>query len=112
MLGLPSLIARLWEDALGLARAEIQLLKSRAVDKLRRSRTAIILLAAALVLAFAGIIGLVVGLVLALVPLVGAVLAGVIVLAACLAIAGLLAWLAIRQFSAPTPDPALPEIAS
>jgi len=49
---------------------------------------------------------LMVGLVLQLTPLVGAAWAGVIVMAALLLVAGILAWAALRQFSAPAAAPA------
>lgn len=106
MLGLGGLIGQLIEDARALARAEIKLFKSKALDLFRRSRAAILLLLIAACLAFASLVALMLGLVLALAPLVGAALAGVILLVAGLALAGLLAWLAIRLIAGP---PAKPE---
>lgn len=108
MLGLPGLIGQLAQDAIALVRAEVELAKSKVADRLRRSRTAIILLVAALVIVQASIVGLVVGLVLALVPLVGAAGAGLVLLVAGLVIAGLLAWAAMRLFSTPSNKP--PEV--
>ena len=108
MLGLGGLIGQLIEDARTLARAEVKLLKSKALALFRRSRTAILLLLIAACLAFASVVALMLGLVLALAPLVGAALAGVILLVAGLALAGLLGWLAIRLIAGP-PAKAEPE---
>lgn len=105
MLGLGGLIGQLIEDARTLARAEVRLLKSKAFALLKRSRNAIVLLVIAACLAFASLVALMLGLVLALVPLVGAALAGVILLVAGLALAGLLAWIAIRLLAGPEPRP-------
>lgn len=105
MLGLGGLIGQLYEDARTLARAEVRLAKSRALALLRRSRTAILLLAAAACVALASIVALMLGLVLALAPLVGAAFAGLILLVAGLATAGLLAWIAIRLVAGPAEKP-------
>ncbi|PXA87069.1 hypothetical protein DMC47_33145 [Nostoc sp. 3335mG] len=106
MLGLGGLIGQLIEDARALARAEVNLLKSKAFAILRRSRIAIILLLIAACLAFASVVALMLGLVLALAPLVGAALAGVILLVGGLLMAAFLGWLAIRLLAGP---PARPE---
>jgi len=110
MLGLGGLIAQLIEDGRALARAEIDLLKSKGLALLRRSRIAVILLLIAACLAFASVVALMLGLVLALAPLVGAALAGVILLVAGLAMAALLGWLAIRLLAGPPrkPEPETP----
>jgi hypothetical protein len=105
MLGLGALIGQLWDDGRALAHAEARLLKSKAFAILRRSRTAILLLLVAAILAFASVVALMLGLVLALVPFVGAVLAGVILLVGGLAVAGLLSWIAIRLIAGPPPKP-------
>lgn len=101
MLGLPGLLGQLVQDAIGLARAEIELAKAKAADRIRRSRTAVILLIGALVVAQASIVGLVMGLVMALTPYVGPAGAGAILLAAGLFVAGLLAWIAKRLLFPP-----------
>jgi type III secretory pathway component EscS len=106
MLGLGGLIRQLIEDARSLARAEVRLVKSKALALLRRSRSAIVLLLIAACLAFASVVALMLGLVLALAPLVGAALAGVILLVTGMAFAALLGWLAIRLLAGP---PAKPE---
>ena len=95
-LGLPALLRQLINDARNVARAETRLLKARVFDFIRRSRSAIILLLAALLAVQGAVVALMVGLVLQLAPLVGAAWAGVIVMGAILLIAGLLAWSAIR----------------
>jgi hypothetical protein len=104
-LGLPTLLRRLIEDARNVARAEIRLFKARAFDLVRRSRIAILLLIVALLAVQGAVVALMVGLVLQLAPMVGAAWAGVIVMAVLLFIAGLLAWSALRQFSAPASAP-------
>jgi len=96
MQGLPGLIGQLIEDARALARAEVRLAKSRAYALIRRSAMALALFGIAFMIAQAAIVALLLGLVLALVPAVGAVLAGVIILAGGLMIAGLLAWIGAR----------------
>jgi hypothetical protein len=106
MLGIGGLIGQLIEDLRGLARAEVRLFKSKAFDVVRRYRTAIILLLGAAGIAFASLIALLLGFVMALAPLVGAALAGVIVLAGGCAIAGVLAWIAIRLLAGPNVKPA------
>jgi hypothetical protein len=106
MLGLPALIGQLFEDALALARAEVRLGKARAYDLLRRSRTALILLIAALLLVQGAVMALMIGLVLALAPLVGPAFAGLILMALALLLAALLAWLAVRHIATPQEKPA------
>lgn len=107
MASLHGLIAQLFQDALAVGRAELDLVKSKVMDKVRHSRTAIILFLAAAVIALAGLISLMTGFVLALVPLVGAAGAGAIVFVGALLVAGILGYLGSRQFSA-TPAPTEP----
>lgn len=99
--GLPALFRRLIDDARNVVRAETHLIKARAFDLIRRSRSAIGLLFTALLAVQGAVVALMVGLVLQLAPLVGAAWAGVIVMAALLLIAGLLAWIALRIFTRP-----------
>ena len=105
MLGLGGLITQLIEDARALARAEVDLIKSKGLALFRRSRIAIVLLVIAACLAFASVVALMLGLVLALVPFVGAALAGVILMLGGLAMAALLGWLAIRLLAGPPRKP-------
>ena len=99
--GLPALLRQLIDDARAVVRAEARLIKARIFDFVRRSRSAIILLLAALFAVQGAVVALMVGLVLQLAPLVGAAWAGVIVMAAVLLVAGLLAWIALRIFTRP-----------
>jgi len=98
-LGLPALLRQLIDDARNVARAETRLFKARVFDFVRRSRSAIILLLAALLAVQGAVVALMVGLVLQLAPIVGAAFAGAIVMVAVLLVAGLLAWTAVRLFS-------------
>jgi hypothetical protein len=95
------LISRLFEDAVSVAKAEVQLAKSKAFAKLQGAKIAIGLVFVALLIVQAALTACFVGLVMGLVPLVGAWLAALILLIAGLAVAGLLGWLALRQISAP-----------
>jgi hypothetical protein len=95
------LISRLFEDAVSVAKAEVQLAKSKAFAKLQGAKIAIALVFVALLIVQATLSACFVGLVIGLVPLVGAWLAALILLVAGLAVAGLLGWLALRQISAP-----------
>ncbi|WBO21258.1 phage holin family protein [Sphingomonas abietis] len=105
MLGLGGLISQVWEDGRALVHAEVRLLKSKAFAIIRRSRAAIILVLIAGCFALASVMALMLGLVLALAPLVGAALAGVILMAGGLVLAGLLVWIAIRLIAGPPPKP-------
>jgi uncharacterized membrane protein YqjE len=90
------LIEQVLDDALDYGRAEIELLKVRAREIVEDYLQAAILFGIAAVLALAGIVTLFVGIAIALArwtgPLGGAILS--CLLAA--AIAGLLAWIALR----------------
>lgn len=94
------LIARLFEDAIAVAKAEFALGKSKAFAKLQGAKIAIGLVFGALLIVQAALSACFVGLVIGLVPLVGAWIAALILLVAGLAVAGLLGWLAVRQLSA------------
>lgn len=97
---IPQLVTQLLHDGVALARAEVQLAKSRVSVRLAAAKSGIIYLAAAALVAVLALIGLVVGIVLALTPLVGGLLAGLIVLAVGGALAGVLGWLGIRRLTA------------
>lgn len=94
--GLTELLTRLFEQGQQLARAEVRLAKQKIYDRVRRARTAALLLLAAFVLVQAGVVALLVGLVMALAKVTGPAWAGVILLAIGLALAGLLAFAAYR----------------
>lgn len=95
------LISRLFEDAVAVAKAEVQLAKSKAFAKLQGAKIAIGLVIVALFVVQAALSACFVGLVIGLVPLVGAWLAALSLLVGGLVVAGLLGWLAVRQISAP-----------
>lgn len=95
-MALPDLFRRLVDDGRNVAKAELRLVKARAQDLVRRSRSAIVLLVIALLAIQGAVVALVVGLVLEMLPLVGPALAGLIVMVALLVVAGLLAWAAVH----------------
>jgi len=101
-LGLSGLISRLFQDALDVVAAEIRLARAKAFAKLRVAQTGLILLAAALIVALAAMVGLTIGLVLALTPLVGGLAAGIIIFIVGLAIAGLLGWAGASRITGET----------
>ena len=103
--GLPALFRQLIDDARNVVRAETHLVKARAFDLARRSRSAVLLLIIALLAVQGAVVAVMVGLVMQLAPLVGAAWAGVIVMVALLLIAGLLAWVALRIFTRPVGNP-------
>jgi hypothetical protein len=105
-LGLPQLVGRLVDDAKGVARAEMAAVKARVAERAQAYQGAAIFFGAAAVLALAALIALLVGLILTLATLVGPGWATLIVVAAVLAVAGVLAWIGSRRLR---PPPALPE---
>lgn len=105
-IALPGLIAQLLQDGVAVARAEIRLGKARVTSRLVAARTGLILLVIAGIVALLSLIGLVVGLVMALAEVVNPALAGLIVMAVGLAIAGVFGWLGARRLSGrPVPAP-------
>lgn len=107
----PALVTQLLHDGVDLVRAEVRLAKARAGAKLAEVKVGAIFLAAAALIAFLGLIGLVVGLVMALATLVGPGFAGLIVLVVALLIAGVLGLLGAKRLSAkpqPITAPAAP----
>lgn len=90
-------IERLFDDALAYGRAEVELLKARAVDIAGTYVRAAVLFAVAGVFALAGLVTLFVGIALGLArwlgPLGGAIVSTVL----ASAVAGLLVWLALRD---------------
>lgn len=101
---IPALVSQLLHDGVDLARAEVRLARARLTIKLAEVKVGAIFLAAAALVAFLGLIGLVVGVVMALATLVGPGLAGLIVLVVALLIAGVLGWLGAKRLSA-KPEP-------
>ena len=97
-----ALIARLSDQARDFVRAELRLARAIIVDRVISARAAALCLVLALVLVQAAFIALLIGLILALVPLVGALGATAIVAGGAVAVAGVLAWTALRQIRAAT----------
>ena len=97
-----ALIARLSDQARQFAQAELRLARAIIVDRVISARAAALCLVLALVLVQAAFIALLIGLILALVPLVGALGATGIVAGGAVVVAGVLAWIALRQIRAAT----------
>jgi cell division protein FtsW (lipid II flippase) len=94
---IPNLVGRLIDDGEEFVRAELKLYRARALARLDSARNAIILVVIALSLAQAVIVAALVGALILLRPEVGPGWATAIVVVGGLALAGLLAWLALRQ---------------
>lgn len=105
---LPSIVARLADDARHLAKAEIALQKARIGDKVTAYRRSAIFFAGAGVLALAALIALLVGAIMALATVMHPAFATLVVVVVTLAIAGMLAFVG-KSHLASKPEPALPE---
>jgi hypothetical protein len=90
-------IERLFDDAVDYGRAELELLKARALDLVDDYVRAAILFAVAGVLALAGIVTLFVGTAIALARWIGPFGGAVVSMLIAAGIAGLLVWLALRD---------------
>ena len=88
-------IEQLFDNALEYARAEIELLKARALEIVQDYVRAAILFAAAALFALAGLITLFVGIALGLARWLGPLGGAVVSTLLAAGIAGLLAWLAL-----------------
>ncbi len=95
--GIAELFQRLIGDGKAYAEAELGYYRTLARSKLRDARAMLWMGTVAIALAFAAAVALVVGLVLTLAPLVGPGWATLIVVAAFLAISGLMGWLAWKH---------------
>ena len=91
------LIERLFDDALDYGRAELDLLKARVRELAERYVRAAILFGIAAVLALAGVVTLFVGIAMALARWIGPLGGAIVSMLLAGAIAGLLAWLAVRD---------------
>jgi lysozyme family protein len=91
------LIEQLFDDALDYGRAELELIKARALDLVQDYVRAAILVAVAAVLALAGVVTLFVGIALALAQWIGPLGGAVVSMLLAAAVAGLLVWLAVRD---------------
>jgi putative superfamily III holin-X len=90
-------IERLFDDALAYGRAELDLLKARALGLAEDYVRAAVLFAAAAVLALAGLVTLFVGIAMALARWLGPLGGAIVSMLLAAGIAGLLVWLAIRD---------------
>ncbi|HEY4070382.1 MAG TPA: phage holin family protein [Sphingomicrobium sp.] len=91
------LIERLFDDALDYGRAEVELLKTRALELAEGYVRAAILLAVAAVFALAGVVTLFVGIAIALAWWIGALGGAIVSTLLAAGVAGLLAWFAMRD---------------
>ena len=90
-------IEQLFDDAVDYGRAELDLLKARVLDIVDDYVRAAILFAVAAVLAIAGLVTLFVGIGIALARWIGPLGGAVASMLIAGGIAGLLAWLALRE---------------
>jgi hypothetical protein len=100
--GIGSLFSRLIDDGRDLFRAETALYREITLNRLVRSRSAIILAAIGLLLAQASVTALLVGLLFGLAWYLGPIGAGVVIAIVGLAMAGLLFRAAVKRFAAAT----------
>lgn len=94
------LVGQLPLEARDLAAAEVGLVKAQVVHKATEAATGIVFLLGALFIATSAITALLVGLILTLATLWGPGWATLAVVIGAFAIAGLLAWLGLKHFSA------------
>jgi hypothetical protein len=90
-------IERLLDDAVAYGRAEFELLKTRAFESVESWRRAAVLFVAAAVVGLAGAVTLFVGVAMALSRWIGPLGGSVVSLLLAAGLAGLLAWLALRD---------------
>ena len=90
-------IERLFDDAIAYGRAELELLKARALELVENYVRAAILFAIAGVLALAGLVTLFVGIAIALARWIGPFGGAVVSMLIAGGLAGLLVWLALRD---------------
>jgi type VI protein secretion system component VasF len=91
------LIERLLDDALDYGRAELDLIKARALEIAQSYVRAAILFAVAAVIGIAGLVTLFVGIALALARWIGPLGGALVSTLFAAALAGLLVWLALRD---------------
>ena len=94
------LIEQVFDDALDYGRAELELIKARAIELAGSYVRAAILFAVAAVLGIAGLVTLFVGIALALARWIGPLGGAIVSTLLATAIAGLLIWLALRDLEA------------
>lgn len=91
------MIEQLFDDALDYGRAELNLLKARALEVAQSYVRAAILIAIAAVLGLAGIVTLFVGIAFGLARWIGPLGGAVVSMLIAAALAGLLVWIAVRD---------------
>jgi len=91
------LIEQVFDDALDYGRAELELIKARAMELAGSYVRAAILFAIAAVLGIAGLVTLFVGIAIALARWIGPLGGAIVSMLLASAIAGLLVWLALRD---------------
>jgi len=91
------LIEQVFDDALDYGRAELELIKARAMELAGSYVRAAILFAIAAVLGIAGLVTLFVGIAIALSRWIGPLGGAIVSMLLAAAIAGLLVWLALRD---------------
>ena len=94
------LIEQAFDDALDYGRAELELIKARAIDLVEGYAGAAILFAVAAVLGLAGLVTLFVGIAFALARWIGPLGGAVVSCLLAAALAGLAVWLALRDLEA------------
>lgn len=93
------LVARLAGQADRYARAELRFVRALLIERLIAARVGAICLVVALVLLQGALIALLIGLILAAAPVMGTLAATALVTGGAIAIAGMLAWIALRHLS-------------
>ncbi len=102
--GLTDLFGQLATEARDVARAELGVVKARALDTVDRYKTAAILFAAAGTIGLAVLVALLVGVILTLIPYIGAGWATIIVVGGFGLIAVILGLLGKSRLSSAKPD--------
>jgi hypothetical protein len=94
-------IERLFDDAVDYGRAELELLKARAAELAENYVRAAILFAVAAVFGLAAVVTLFVGIAIALARWIGPLGGAVVSMLIAAGVAGLLAWIALRDLEQP-----------
>ncbi|MBA4211319.1 MAG: phage holin family protein [Sphingomonas sp.] len=97
-----ALVARLIDQADRYARAELRFARALLIERLIAARVGAICLVVALVLLQGALIALLVGLMLTAAPVMGTLAATVVVTSGAISVAGILGWIALRQFNQAT----------
>lgn len=101
--GLPALVARLIDDARNVARAEVDVVKAKAGERIEAYKGAAIVFGAAAVIASSAVTALLVGLILSLATLIGPGWATLAVVLGSLVVAGVLAMIGAGRLKGASP---------